>query len=330
MSTSRVVWTLAGAGLLAWLLARYGAGPMLHLFERSPWTVLALVLLHFLQLGSCAAGWKAISRDPGGRPSLLDYSVLRWLRESVNGLVPIGQVGGNLLAIRILRRRWGVPLASAAASCIADVTIEFVTQGGFTLLGVLVLFSVNRHSPAAWAWIGALAIGVAAALGLVLAQRMGLMRWVERMLVRFVARSGLADAAELTGLHETLMSLYRRRPALGRAAAYHLLAWLLGTVEVWLAMSALGYPVDLGTSLVIESLGQALRNVGFAIPGAIGVQEGSYVAVCALFGIPPQVGIALSVVKRVRELILGLPALLAWPWLGALGAPAAPRSKLPA
>jgi len=45
---------------------------------------------------------------------------------------------------------------------------------------------------------------------------------------------------------------------------------------------------------------------------ALGAQEGGLVLLCALFGIPPEQAIALSLVKRVPDVVLGVPSLLAW------------------
>jgi len=61
---------------------------------------------------------------------------------------------------------------------------------------------------------------------------------------------------------------------------------------------------------VLESLGQAIRGAGFAIPGALGVQEGGYLLLAPLAGLAPGAALALSLAKRVRELLLGLPGLL--------------------
>jgi hypothetical protein len=63
-------------------------------------------------------------------------------------------------------------------------------------------------------------------------------------------------------------------------------------------------------SLLLESLGQAIRGAGFAIPGALGVQEGGYLLLAPLAGLPPNAALALSLAKRARELLLGLPGLL--------------------
>ena len=66
------------------------------------------------------------------------------------------------------------------------------------------------------------------------------------------------------------------------------------------------------TALVIESLGEAIRTVAFPIPAALGVQEGGLVLLGGLFGLTPDVSVALSLAKRVRELGLGIPGLVVW------------------
>jgi uncharacterized membrane protein YbhN (UPF0104 family) len=90
------------------------------------------------------------------------------------------------------------------------------------------------------------------------------------------------------------------------------MSWLLGGLEVMIALHVVGVSVDFREALIIESLGQAFRAVGFAIPGSLGVQEGGFIIACGLFGVSPQAAIELSLLKRVREVALGLPALIAW------------------
>jgi uncharacterized membrane protein YbhN (UPF0104 family) len=88
----------------------------------------------------------------------------------------------------------------------------------------------------------------------------------------------------------------------------------MGTLESWMILRAMGVPASLGVALVVESLGGAARSAGFAVPGALGVQEAGFIVVCELFGIPPDTAIALSMVKRARELLVGVPGLLLWQW----------------
>ncbi len=106
--------------------------------------------------------------------------------------------------------------------------------------------------------------------------------------------------------------LYENRTALIVSGFWHMMAWVLGVGEVWFALRILGHPVDIGTALLFESLGQAIRTGAFAVPGGLGIQEGGYVLVGAALGIEPGVALALSLARRVRELILGLPGLGVW------------------
>jgi len=106
--------------------------------------------------------------------------------------------------------------------------------------------------------------------------------------------------------------LYTDRPALSVSGFWHMMAWILGVGEVWFALRILGHPVDIGTALLFESLGQAIRTGAFAVPGGLGIQEGGYVLVGAALGIEPAVALALSLARRVRELLIGMPGLAVW------------------
>lgn len=113
-------------------------------------------------------------------------------------------------------------------------------------------------------------------------------------------------------LDAEVRQLHRQRSSLVAASLWMLASWIAGTGEVWLALRFLGWPVDMTEALILESLGQAVRSAAFAIPGSLGVQEGGYMAFAELFGLTTETGLALSLIKRVRELLLGVPALAAW------------------
>jgi glycosyltransferase 2 family protein len=92
----------------------------------------------------------------------------------------------------------------------------------------------------------------------------------------------------------------------------HLTCWVASALEVWIALRLAGRALDFAAVLVIESLLYAIRTVAFAIPNAVGVQEGAYILLGGAFGLTPDMAIALSLLKRARDLAIGLPALGAW------------------
>jgi putative membrane protein len=313
-----------GLALSAWLLETYGVGRIMELLGHAGWLGMAAVIaFHAVQIAFSAAGWRAVAGATENRPSLPAYMQLRWIREGVNNLLPVAQIGGEFVAARLLQRR-GVPLAPAIAGTVADLTMEMVTQIIFTLLGLGLLLRLNDLGPGGDSGIagyvaGFLGVAALVAAGFLGAQWLGLATAIERGLMRLGRAMGWAGTAQVEGLHAALIGCYRQPARVALAALWHMVSWLLGGLEICLALHFLGHDVDLSTGLIIESLGQALKAAGFAVPGALGVQEGGYIVICQLFGLTPEVAIALSLMKRLREVVLGVPGLLAWQRLEARG-----------
>jgi putative membrane protein len=298
-----------GCAALAWIVAGVGVGAIGHALARGGWGLPAMAMVHLGQLFLSAQAW----RTGLGPPCLSRVQMfgIRWVREGVNALLPVAQIGGQVAGARLLVRA-GLTQARAVAGTILDLTLEAASQLLFTMLGVGLLLNMrtDRH----WLpWIGSglflLALGVA---GFVAAQRAGLMRLAERGAAMLARHWPAAGRWSLTGLHEALMGLQRRRRALVLATALQTVGWSLGAVEVWVALRWIGTEASLRDAFVIESLGMAARSAGFAVPGAVGVQEGGFVLVAGLFGIPATDALALSMLKRIREVVIGLPALVVY------------------
>jgi uncharacterized membrane protein YbhN (UPF0104 family) len=58
----------------------------------------------------------------------------------------------------------------------------------------------------------------------------------------------------------------------------------------------------------------AARSAGFMIPGALGVQEAALLVVGGLVGLPVETAMIIAVVKRLRDIVIGVPGLLVWQW----------------
>ena len=317
MKISVLIAGLAGLGLAVWLLASYGLGRILDLLGQAGWAgIAAVIVAHLAQVICSAAAWRQVAGP--GRPTFGFYCVLRWIREAVNNLLPVAQIGGEFVAARLLQRR-AVPLASAIAGTVADLTMEMVSQILFTLLGLgLLLHSVGGGGLASTA-VSFVVIAVLVAAAFLGAQWFGLALVFEKGLMRIGRSLGWAGSAQVEGLHQALLSCYRRPRRVLLSLGWHSLSWLLGGVEVCVALHFLGHDTSLSNGMVIESLGQALKTAGFAVPGALGVQEGGYIVICQAFNLSPEVAIALSLMKRLREVALGVPGLVAWRIMGGRG-----------
>jgi putative membrane protein len=303
---------LIGLGLAAWMLSSYGVAGVLEVLARAGWLgTLAVVAFHLVQMFFSARAWRVISGPTGAPLPLRGYISLRWIREGVNNLLPLAQIGGEFVAARLLRRR-GVALAPAVAGTIADLLMEFKTQILFTVLGLALLVHSSGQSEISVLLAKGLLLASLVAAGALIALRSGLAAVMERAVMKLGSSFGWPATARIEGLHDALQAVYRAHGRLVLAGTWHLISWILGGLEVWLILHFFGSDRGLGPALIIESLGQASKALGFAIPGAVGVQEGGYVVVCGIFGLSPETGLALSLMKRVREVVWGVPALVVW------------------
>jgi putative membrane protein len=313
MKSASVITALIGLAVVAALVAMNDFAEIGRAILAAGFGIFLVIALHVPQIVASGLAWRFVV-PPANVPSVPSILGLRLIREAVNALLPVAQVGGEFVNAKLLAGR-GVPLGAAAASVIVDKTLEMFSQVIFTLLGVgLLVVSLQNPEIARWLVRGA-AIALVVLAAFVTAQRFGLLSLLERGLLRLAQAQQWAGLEGIAGLHQAIVSLYRSPQRLCLGAACHLTSWLLGGVEVMAALVVLGHPIGWRDALIIESVGQAFRSLGFAVPGALAVQEGGLILVCGLLGIGPDGAIELSLLKRARELALGIPGLLAWRWL---------------
>jgi uncharacterized membrane protein YbhN (UPF0104 family) len=109
-----------------------------------------------------------------------------------------------------------------------------------------------------------------------------------------------------------LNEVYQRPGGVAASIALHLAAWVVSAVGVWFALRFAGVGIGLGAVLAIESLVCAVRSAGFIAPMAMGVQEAAYSLIGPLFGLPADMAVAVSLIKRASSLTVGVPALVIW------------------
>lgn len=309
LQVGRLLITLAGLGLGAYLVIDHGWGDVLQALQAVGWSgLVAITLFHALPTLLCGVAWWLLLRphlDEGWFP----YAWLRWIRDGTDGVVPILPVSGELVATRILRLRG---TAIAGAGIIVDLTAELLGQLLFAILG-FVLLIVNHPASHYQGWI-ALGIAIMAVQfgGFLITQKKGLFRLIERPLDWIKRRQGRTQSPEDRTLHDHILQIHAHHRAFLESVLLHLVAWVVGAVEAWIALRLMGHPLSFADVLVMESLVAAIRSITFFIPLDAGVQEGSYVLVGTLLGLPAGLALAVSLVKRARDVLKGIPAVLLW------------------
>jgi putative membrane protein len=265
-------------------------------------------LFHVLPMALNARGFELLLPRGKGR-TFPRFLWLVWIRESVDGLLPVGRVGGSLVSVRLMVRR-GLPLDLSVASLVVDTTVSLGTQLGFLGLG-LGLLAWRTHS---WVVVritlGALAL-VPILVAFVIVQKAGLFGLGARALGGLF-KDRLSVLRGGARLDRAIHRLYRRRRALLGSALYQLLGWGAGAGEIFLAMFFLGHPLSLIDSLALTATIQAVSSAFFLVPAAVGVQEAGFMLLGPLLGVTPQVALTLALARRVRDIVLFVPGLVAF------------------
>jgi putative membrane protein len=314
-STSSTQLALAAVGLLLLAALIYQTGP-LELAEHLRvlgWSAPLIFVPYAASSVFDAAGWRATFVQ--FRPKLWLLYLARLIGEAMNSITPTAYLGGEPVKAFVLQR-FGVPLTEGAASVILAKTALTIAQIAFVVVGVA-LFMIRRD-------VGMVTIptvlaltmaGGAVTFTIVVLQRRGLVAFVTRLVRRVFPRARLVArlAERAPEIDARLRSFYGARPrAAAASVGFHFVGWITGATEVFVIMALIGHPVSLGDAVVIEALAQPTRLAGVLIPGTLGVQEASGMMIFGLLGLPPDLGLAMMLLKRVREIgfnLLGVALL---------------------
>ncbi|GEM_PF-201099 len=307
------VFTLAmlvlGAGVLAALILGTGVRSIRDALAPVGWGIVPIVLFHAVPILLDVLAWRLLFR--GGGPPTVALFGARWIGEAVNNLLPVLQIGGELVRVRLAAIA-GVRTSDATASVLADVTLGAFTQIFFAIAGAVVLMSSYDADPAFPALVGLFLFG----LGILAFYRLQRGR-ILPMAWRRIRRSPFVPAwvarlGDVAPLYRILDAIYADRLIVARSCLWRLAGWVAGGGEIFLSLHFLGYPARWTEAFILESLTQAGRSAAFAIPGGLGAQELSFLAIGLLLGFDPATCLALGLIRRGRDIALGVPAFAAY------------------
>lgn len=305
-----IALALAGLLLGTVLIGWFGAGRVFDGVRSVGWSQFGMIvgwqLVLFAILG---VAWDAIV--PGRH--LQRLFVLIWgrmVRDASANCLPFSQVGGFVFGARAVTLH-GISWPLAIASTVVDVTAEFLAEVAFTAIGLGILLARAPNSR--------LAVPVEVGLGLAVIAAAALI-WLQHGAAPLFAKMGgriagrwFENTSDRLGAFQTeLAAIYGRTSRLALGFFVHLIGWIGTGVAGWITYRALGVPIDFDDALAIEALLSAVSAVAFLVPVNAGVQEAGYAGLGAIFGVPPELSLGVSLVRRARDLAVGVPILLLW------------------
>jgi putative membrane protein len=305
-----IALALAGLLLGTLLVGSFGFGRVVRTVLSVGWTGFAIIcawqMLVFLPLG---LAWDAIARGRGVRRTGL-FIWGRMVRDSSINLLPFSQFGGFVFGARaVMLHGLGWPIATATT--VVDLTAEFLAEVVFAGMGLVITLARDPHTDLRLPLelgLGGAALGAAI---FIWAQRGGSSLFA-RISSRIAARRIGGARQMVERLHEEMDAIYRQTGRLAVGFLLHLVGWIGTGVGGWIAYRILGANIDLGAGIAIEALVAALAAATFLVPVNAGIQEAGYAGLGAVFGVPAELSLAVSLVRRARDLVIGIPILLIW------------------
>jgi putative membrane protein len=293
-------------------MAYYNFSAITGAARRIGWGLVLIMAIYFSGIAFNSLAWRMLFVPE--RPGLIKILfIVRWIRESINYLLPSALLGGDVIGARLLVAR-GRDVSTVSGTVVADKTLEAAGLFFFSLTGLLIMLGRRGNiSLKHWEVLGL--AGISAVLIIFLmAQRWGMLRVADKIVSKLARKCGGAlGSADTTGIYDTVWAIYANRPRLALSIFLHTLAWMVpGALQIWVALHFMGHEIGLTEAFIIESFSQVIIAAAFIMPAALGAQEVAYMTIGMLFGVPPAMGLALSVVIHLKDLLVGIPGLLIW------------------
>jgi uncharacterized membrane protein YbhN (UPF0104 family) len=313
----RIVLFLASVALLGFTFRHADFAAVRHLLATAPALWLAPVP-YFVVICCDTLGWRRLLALAGCRLGLRRAFAVRLPAEAVGLSLPSGTVFTEVVALHLLRRRYGVAPAPGVASLAGR---RLYLAFGFG--AVLVASSIAGHrtlvaaSPRVIGAPGLEWVGLAAGAMLIAGSLAMAAMWsgsaIGERLHRVLFRLPLAPLHRwLERSRDTFAAVDRSmaRSFAGPAAGFAVTAacfagvWLTETVETFFFMTLLGAHLSFRQVFSFDPLLTLVRGLAFFVPAGLGFQDFGFVAFLRGLGVANAVtlGAAFVLVKRAKEL----------------------------
>jgi hypothetical protein len=297
-------------------LSRFGLSDVIRYVRYAGWGLVFTICLEAVARTLNTAGWRLTITDYPADLTFSELFVARITGEAIDYVTPSAQLGGQFVMAMMVRAK--LAMAAGLATVVIASLAEALGQIGFISGGLLVGLrldaGMNRlFLPA----IGGLGIAIALA-GVFFTVQMKrpfsqLWRLAAKLEVPQMADPELIAAASEADTR--LIDFYEHhRGRLLAACCCYLFAWALGPIEIFIYLRLLHQSATWTIAVLVEALGLLIERATFLIPAKLVSQEGGKALILSMLGYSPDVGFAIGLIRRIKEMVwvgFGLAGLTA-------------------
>jgi putative membrane protein len=304
------IGSLVGLILLLALFLWKGTMESLNLLIESGWSLLLLPVIWFPSLLPATEGWRLLfgNHTP---PCFYDALISTWIGRSVNNLLPVASIGGEMVKARLLHQ-WGISGLDAIASVMVDKISQALSLALWGMVGVGTLLMLSTDTRLAmYATLG-FAVLTLCVVSFAFLQKKGFFSIMAKLGGMFSDSETWNEfSINAEQIDHRIREIYRNKAKVITAIGLRTFSLAFQTIELWLACYLLNHPIGLVEVIMLKSLTMTFSEIAFIIPNGYGIQEGAFILIGGILGIPPDIALVLSIAIRIHDFIFDPAGLIA-------------------
>jgi uncharacterized protein (TIRG00374 family) len=282
------------------------------LLEGSPLFLLLFLASSAVEFFVMALKWHYIVKSEGGIISLKQALSYRLMGQSLNYITPAARMGGTPWVAYLLKKHCGMRMSRGLSTVLIDKSFELGVElmlSSVFVLAMILLVPLPDEIKTLGIIFMAAAILCPGLFFIALLADWKPLSAIFRLFAA-ISRHRLVHWAEEKALkverHVYLFFKFRGKDSL-RAIGLNSFIWAFRFIEYKLALLVFGYDAPLALifgAMLIWGLAGIVP-----IPGALGVLEAGQISLFAAFGLRPDIGLALAIALRVRDVLVMLSGI---------------------
>ena len=308
-----LIFLFLGIFLFKWVYDFFGGIEALDLINEKKSKLYLLVLAHIPTLYFDALTWFVLLKKKS--ISFFWSLIITWIAQTSGKFFPTGNVTGEFVRIYLGIKK-GLSPHEASSTVFADLilaTFSLFIIGLFSFF--LVIFkdsSLIDSNYSHYIYISLITIFFGCIFFYSIIKKRLLRHFIRKYNSIFNIKLDKKTILIFIKLDISLYSLNKRKGSVLKALLFRLIGWLAGAFEIYVFLLIMNVHVSIVDVILIESFTGIIRAIAFFVPAGIGIQELAFVVIGNYVGLSPSVAFSVAIGRRVREFLVGIPAIVTW------------------
>ena len=308
------IFFFIGIFLFKWVYDFFGSAESIELIKENKSKLFLIILIHIPTLFFDAIAWKVFIKNVN--LSILWSFIITWVSQASGKFFPTGTVTGEFIRIYLGMKK-GLSFYESSSTVFADLVIATFSLFLIAFFSLLVVLSENitflNDDKSLYILLSLLILFVGCLL---------FYFFIKKRLIRYIL--GLKKPLNvnfklkrksLKFLLKIDLSLYKistNKINIFKATLIRLLGWISGAMEIYVFLWIINVEASFVDVILIEAFTGLIRSVVFFIPAGLGIQELAFVLIGNYVGLSDSVSFSMALGRRIREIAVGVPAILTW------------------